>query len=229
MAKGLSMNLIEYPDRELMMMQVADTLVGQLKTHLDHNDIVTLAVPGGTTPGPVFDTLSAMHLDWARVRILLTDERWVPEDDPRSNTALIRQRLLVDRAAAAEFIPFYQDDMSAEDGCKVASDLVAPLLPISVLVLGMGADMHTASLFPGAPGTRAALVEDAPPLLPVAPPDQDIQRVTLTAPVLRSALETHVMITGDEKRDALRHAQGLLPEEAPIATVLSGGMFHWAP
>jgi hypothetical protein len=63
------------------------------------HDFASLAVPGGTTPGPVFESLSAVDLDWSRVQVMLTDERWVPEDSPRSNTRLLRERLLVDRAA----------------------------------------------------------------------------------------------------------------------------------
>ncbi|MDA0722509.1 MAG: 6-phosphogluconolactonase, partial [Proteobacteria bacterium] len=72
------MDLIEYPDAELMMMRLADVLASQIKQALLTHDRASLAVPGGTTPGPIFDTLCAVDLDWSRVDILLTDERWVP-------------------------------------------------------------------------------------------------------------------------------------------------------
>ncbi len=98
------MKLIEYPDAEMMMMRLADILASALKQTLLTHDRASLAVPGGTTPGPIFDNLCSVDLDWARVDVLLTDERWVPESAARSNTALLRRRLLVDRAAAARLI-----------------------------------------------------------------------------------------------------------------------------
>ena len=222
------MNIIEYPDREMMLMHVADVLAGVIKNDLVVNEAVSIAVPGGSTPGPIFDTLAAMHLDWDRVHVMLTDERWVPESDARSNTAMIRERLLTDQAAAAHFVPFYQDGLSAAEGCAQVQESLVPHMPLSLLVLGMGADMHTASLFPGADGLAEAMASDAPLLCPVSPPDQDIQRVTLSAAALRGAIETHVVITGDDKRAALERAQHLKPVEAPIAAVLGGGTVHWA-
>ena len=95
------MNIQEYPDREMMMIDLANRLAGDLTNALMNHDTVSLAVPGGTTPGPVFDALCAADLHWDRVRVMLTDERWVPETSERSNTRLLRQRLFVNRAAAA--------------------------------------------------------------------------------------------------------------------------------
>ena len=95
------MSLEAYPDREILAMDVADKLASELRVALDHSDVVALAVAGGTTPGPVFDVLSAVDLDWSRVRVMPTDERWVAPDSERSNEKLIRERLLVGRAAQA--------------------------------------------------------------------------------------------------------------------------------
>ena len=95
------MNLVEYPDREMMMIDLANKLAGELNSILMHEENATLVVPGGTTPGPIFDTLCAAVLDWDRVFVMLSDERWVPETSERSNTKLLKERLLIDRAAAA--------------------------------------------------------------------------------------------------------------------------------
>ena len=98
------MKFVEYPDRELMMLGLADTLTGELASALRSNDRATLCVPGGTTPGPIFDVLSEQSLDWDRVSVVLNDERWVDEDSPRSNTALLRKRLLISKASSATLI-----------------------------------------------------------------------------------------------------------------------------
>ena len=223
------MNVIEYPDREMLAIDVANVLAGELESCLFHEEHASLAVPGGSTPGPIFDALCAADLDWSRVHVMLTDERWVPEDDPRSNTRMIRERLLTSRAAAARFLPFYAPVADPEDVLADVSAMLVTELPLSVLVLGMGADMHTASLFPGAPQLDAALAPDAPILLAQNPPSQPETRVTLSARVLDGALSKHLVVTGDDKLAALDKAVTLPPEEAPITSVLSQTTVHWAP
>lgn len=222
------MNLIEYPDREILAMKVANRLAGDLKKALQVHEFASFAVPGGTTPGPIFDMLNGTDLDWDRVHVMLTDERWVSERDDRSNGALVRSRLLTGSAAAARFVPFFQPGMDAATGAAALSPTLDTLLPLSLLVLGMGEDMHTASLFPGAEGVVAAMASDAPNLCAVQPKAQDIARVTLSAHVLRGAMSTHVVIFGDAKRAALERAESLPPEDAPIATVLNSAEVHWA-
>lgn len=228
MAKGNTMKFIEYPDRELLTMRVADELAGEIENALFTHDSVSFAVPGGTTPGPIFDMLSGTDLGWEKVNVMLTDERWVPEDHDLSNTRLVRDRLLTGPAAAATFLPFYRAGQTAADACPEVAETLTPHMPLSVLVLGMGDDMHTASLFPGAPGLEAALDGHAPLLCPISPPDQDIDRVTLPAHALKGALSTHVVIFGALKRNALEKAQHLAPKDAPIAAVLGNATVHWA-
>ncbi len=218
-----------YPDRELMQLQLANLIAGQLAETLRRDGRATLAVAGGTTPGPVFDTLSGVDLDWANVAVVLTDERWVEEGSDRSNTRLLRERLLRNRAEAAVLIPMYQPGAQIiEDAVEVLEAGLAPHLPISVLLLGMGADMHTASLFPGADRLDEALSATSRLILPMRAEGAGEPRVTLTAPVLRGAVRAHVMITGAEKRAAIERAAGLSPEEAPIRAVLDLAVVHWA-
>ncbi|EAQ07368.1 6-phosphogluconolactonase [Yoonia vestfoldensis] len=221
------MDLIEYPDAELMMMRLADVLASQIKQALLTQDRASLAVPGGTTPGPIFDTLCAVDLDWSRVDVLLTDERWVPETSDRSNTALLRRRLLVNRAAAARLIPLYADAQAPEDRLADLAAGLEPVLPLSVVLLGMGADMHTASLFAGADQLELALTGDAP-LVAMRAPGAPEPRITLSAAVLNAAMRRHIVIVGAEKRAALDQAQGLDPQDAPVAAVLKDTTVHWA-
>ncbi len=224
----MSYALIEYPDREMLAMDLADQLAGELRMQLDSAERVAFAVPGGTSPGPVFDALSGVQLDWDRVDVMLTDERWVPESSPRSNTALLRSRLLVDRAASARLLPLYRDDVDADTAVAALSQAIAPALPLGVVLLGMGTDCHTASLFPGADRLADALAPDAPVLVPMRAPGAPEPRITLSAPALDGALSKHVLIFGEDKRAALESAQGKAVEDAPINAILSGAKVHWA-
>ena len=223
------MNLIDYPDRELMMLALADKIASQLRRALEVEERVTLCVPGGTTPGPVFDILSGLDLDWARVWVLLNDERWVDETSPRSNTALLRARLLRGAAALAHLVPLYAPAATPEERLEDLSRGVRSALPLTVLLLGMGADMHTASLFPGADRLAEALAPDAPPVMALRADAAGEPRITLTAPVLRAAMHCHLLITGAEKRAALERAASLPETEAPVRIVLSNATIHWAP
>ncbi len=103
------MQFIEYADREMAAMGLADRLSGSLRKHLMNRDTVSFAVPGGTTPAPVFDVLSAADLPWERVTVMLSDERWVPICRDRSNAFLIRTHLLKSLDSLAHFIPFYKE------------------------------------------------------------------------------------------------------------------------
>lgn len=218
----------DYPDRELLHLGLANAIAGQLADFLRREGRATLSVPGGTTPGPVFDILSGVDLDWANVAVVLNDERWVDEDSPRSNTRLLRERLLRGPAAAARLVPLHAPAATPEEALPALVDGLRPHLPVSVLLLGMGADMHTASLFPGADRLAEGLSPQAPPLLPMRADAAGEPRITLTAPVLRGAMHVHILITGTEKRAAIERARTLPPEEAPIRTVLDTATVHWA-
>ena len=222
------MTMITYANRAEAAAGVATTLAEALRAVLAQQDRATLAVPGGTTPGPVFDALSLEVLDWNRVCVLATDERWVPLDDPRSNARLIRERLLQGPAQAAHLVPFFTGAASPEPALPALARALDPVLPVSVLLLGMGADMHTASLFPGVAGLDAALAPEAPPVAVLRPESQPEARLSLTAPVLNAAVHKHLLIFGQDKRAALDRAQDLPATEAPIAAVLDNLTRHWA-
>lgn len=221
------MILKTYPNRAALMAGLAAVMADELATALSLGP-ATLSVPGGTTPGPVFDILSDTDLDWARVCVLLNDERWVGQDSPRSNTRLLGERLLRGKAAAATLLPLYAPAPQPEDQLDALAHAIAPHLPINVLLLGMGNDMHTASLFPGADRLSQSLAPDAPILMALRADAAGEPRITLSARVLQSASHIHVLITGPEKRQALERALTLPPELAPIRTVLDQATVHWA-
>ncbi|QPH52416.1 6-phosphogluconolactonase [Pontivivens ytuae] len=223
--------MIRYETRKDLMTGLAAQVMGELTAVLDQKPHATLAVPGGTTPGPFLQALSEAPLDWARIRVMLTDERFVPESSDRSNTRLLRKTLLVGRAAKATLVPFYKEADAPEDVLGALSEVITEALPLDVCVLGMGADMHTASIFPGADRLQDALAEDAPPLVPMRAPGAPEPRLTLTAPVLATARHLHILIQGDEKAEALDQARAAAsPVEAPVRIALdAGARIHWAP
>jgi 6-phosphogluconolactonase len=189
-----------YPDRDTLMRSLAELVADQLRAAHATKQHATLAVPGGTTPAPFLTALGEADLAWEDITVMPTDERLVAESSSRSNARLIRETLMIGPAAAAHFVHLHEPIL----GDRVAR--VAAALPLDVLVLGMGGDMHTASLFPGAPELAAALAEDAPALMTIHPPEQPEGRVTLTGPVIQAADVIHVLITGPEKLAALESA-----------------------
>lgn len=223
------MKFQEYPDAEFMAMGLADVISAQLNVALRQRDRALFVVPGGSSPGPIFDTLCGARLDWDRVDVMPSDERWRPQAHIRSNAGMIAERLLCERAEDATLLPLYREGLSPEEAAPEVATILEPRLPIDVALIGMGEDMHTASLFPRAPGLEAALANDAPLVLPVRIEGEPEARMTLAAHVLRDAMHLHVVITGDAKRAALERAQGMDAADAPIAALLGDATVHWAP
>ena len=221
-------DFLEYNDREELVSSVAKILAYDLIASIKDRENVMFSVPGGSTPGPIFDKLCEFDLDWKRVSIILNDERWVPESNERSNTKLLRERLLIKKATLATYISMYSDTITPELGIPKLKKRVDPNLPISVLLFGMGADMHTASLFPGGDKLEEALSNNAPTLLPMRAAGAMEARMTLTAQVLNSSRFKHLVIFGEEKRKAFEKAIDLPNSIAPVSAILPGASVHWA-
>ncbi len=152
----------------------------------------TLAVSGGTTPKTFFAKLSQIDLPWQRVTVTLVDERQVPETSERSNARLVRETLLVDKAAAAKFVPL------------IDTDAAAALPPFDVTVLGMGADGHTASFFPGGDRLAEAMNSNTQArIIAMTAPGAGEPRLTFTLPVIEATGRLELHIEGAEKKDVL--------------------------
>ncbi len=225
------MKFIEYPSRDVLIGELADRIAGELRLALSDGGTASLAVPGGNTPGPVFDKLGAVDIEWDRITVLPTDERWVAESSEHSNSRMIRQRLLVGYASEASFLPVFSEAGSIEERIDCLDREVRSHLPLSVVMLGMGADMHTASLFPGSESLPRAFESDAPAFVPVhqqggGPVNQ---RISMTFPVLNGARRKHLMIVGAEKLQALERAKVKVdPMQAPVSVILPDTTVHWA-
>ncbi len=214
--------ILHYSSRDELAGDLAEIVAADLRAAIADRGVATLAVPGGTTPGPFLKALSVQDLDWSAVRVMLTDERFVPESSDRSNTRLLRETLLANQAAAATLVPFYMPADAPEDVLSEITAGVQAALPLDSCVLGMGEDMHTASLFPGADKLDTALAEVAPVVVPMRAPGAPEPRLTLSAPVLRAARNLHLLITGTGKQMALERALAPGPvADAPVRAVLN--------
>lgn len=192
----------------------------------------TLVVSGGRSPIAFFDALAQQALPWQRVLVSLADERWVPVNHASSNEALVRRHLLRGPAVEARFLGLYQVANSLEQAAELADQALAELPPIDVLVLGMGDDGHTASLFPGSPNLDLALQADCPRrVLPMQAPNAPAQRLSLTLALLAGARLPLLAIQGPAKLATLRAAlAGDEVASMPIRALLHSPLeIYWCP
>ncbi len=200
---------------------LAEAVADQLRLSISARGTATLAVPGGTTPALFLQALGEQDLDWARVTVLPTDERYVPVADPQSNEAMIRRALRPlseGRAAYLSLGP--QGGLGLEEAAPRIAAAVARLSPLDIVVSGMGADSHIASLFPG--NAAAALDVPADAVVPARPPGLP-PRLSLSAGMLAGARWAALLISGAEKRRVLDAAvAGEASRDVPV-TVLTHG------
>ena len=161
----------------------------------------TLVLAGGSTPRRCHELLADLEVEWGRVSVLFGDERCVPPDHPDSNYLMARESLL-DRVAPATVYRM-PAELGPDEGAAEYSRVVAAVSPLDVVVLGVGEDGHTASLFPGHPALKAEGLAVGIRDSPKPPPE----RVTLTLPVLRAARLVIVLATGAGKADAVQRAK----------------------
>ena len=161
----------------------------------------SLVLAGGTTPRRCYELLSRMEVDWGRVSILFGDERCVRPDHPDSNYRMAREALL-DRVSPATVYRM-PAELGPDEAAGLYAHVVAAVAPLDVVVLGVGEDGHTASLFPGHPALNATGlavgIRDSP-----KPPSQ---RVTLTLAALQAARRVIILATGAGKADAVARAK----------------------
>ncbi len=216
--------------------QLAEALAANVAEHLRNavatNGGATLVVSGGRSPVAFFQALAEQPLDWSKVVVSLADERWVPVEHADSNAGLLQRFLLQGPAAEARFIGLYNVAQSLEEAALVADQTLAELPPIDVLILGMGDDGHTASLFPKSPNLSEALdLNSSRRCLPMLAPTVPHQRLTLTRQLLASARLPILSVSGQAKLDTLRAAlAGDDLVEMPVRAFLDSSLeIYWCP
>lgn len=216
---------------------LAAQVVAALRMGLGWREAASLVVPGGRTPVGFFRQLRDAELDWSRVGITLSDERWVPESDPGSNAALVRRELLAGNAGAARFVPLF-DASAADTAAAVAGrwQALRPLArPFDAVVLGMGEDGHFASLFPGNAQLAASLDAHVPPAcVAMQAPVEPVQRISLNLAALLQTRRLFLLVTGEAKRELVlaasrREALGRWPVAALLAQHHPMPEVFWAP
>ncbi len=214
---------------------LADQTARRLVEGIETNGAAHLVVSGGRTPIQFFGELSQRDLDWSKVEVILADERWLPADTPRSNAALVRRHLLRGRARSAGFTPLFSSEQSAQDVAQTLSkELGEGEKPFDAVILGMGSDGHTASLFPDAPQTTLALSDRADAVMVLTPVSQPEVRLSLSAKALLNTEFLALHIEGAEKRVVLERALEDGPaEEMPVRSILRNDIrqvqVYWCP
>ncbi|ETK15954.1 6-phosphogluconolactonase [Pseudomonas sp. FH4] len=197
----------EYRTPVLLAEGLANDVAEQLRAAISARGEATLVVSGGRSPVAFFQNLARQGLDWSKVTITLADERWVPVEHADSNAGLLKKYLLQGPAAKARFLSLYSAAANLDAAAEQADRLLAELPAIDVLVLGMGDDGHTASLFPNSPNLADALKPDGTRRCwPMLAPSVPRQRLTMSRALLATANYTVLSIAGDSKLNTLSEA-----------------------
>ncbi len=236
------MNMISSPDaiksfsnQEDLNQNLACIIAAILETSLKKREEACLIVSGGSTPKPLFSTLSQIKIDWNNVSTTLADERWVSTSDKDSNENMVRKYLLQNQAASAQFTGLKTNDKTAQEAEQLCEQRFQSLPRADLLILGLGNDGHTASLFPGAPQLSTALdLNSNRTCMAMRPASTPQERMTLTLPALLLSRQIILHITGDKKLEVLHKAFSDGPvQEMPIRAILRNSLIpvsiFWAP
>lgn len=230
------MALIEslYDSADALNRAFADEIAQLLSDAIDARGKASLLVSGGRTPLPLFQSLCQADIAWDKVDVSLVDERWVDEQDDASNTKLVKQNLLVEKAAAARFVDMKSPESDAADAVSACEGRLATMSqPFDVLILGMGEDGHTASLFPCSEQLQAGLdMNSGNVCIATQPTTAPHQRMSLTLPAIVASRNIFLHLTGDKKREVLKDAlANSSATEKPIVAVVNAAAvtLKWAP
>lgn len=228
----------DYPDTAALTAAVAARLRDACGDALRARGHALLALAGGKTPFPIYRALAEAPLDWSNVVVMPGDDRCVALNHPASNVGALREAFAVAQGIVVEPLTAAYGDPSIS--LRIArTALAAHRDDFDVVVLGMGEDAHTASLFPDAVGLHAAMAPDASHdaflIIPEPmPPEAPFPRVTLGLARLLRAREIHLIVTGARKREVLRAAQAACdPLHMPVSALLHAPdavvRIHWSP
>ena len=193
----------------------------------------SIAVSGGSTPIPLFKEFSLLNINWKKVDLTLVDDRWVDPKNADSNELLVRTHLIKNKASKVNFIPLKNDSNTAKDGQKNSEETLKNItLPFDVIVLGMGSDGHTASLFPCSDELPEGMnLNNLNCLISTSPKTAPYERLSLTAKVIIDAKNVFLHLNGSSKLHTLESAMEYKDSsKMPIYTFLENGLsIFWSP
>jgi 6-phosphogluconolactonase len=236
----MAIDVQEFSERSAMATALAERVVTMLTDAIRIRGAASLIVSGGTTPKALFEVLNSCELPWQKVTVSLADERWIDPASPDSNEYLVRTSLLVNKAAAAQFVALKTRRGSPRQSASACEKALKKIpSPFDVVLLGMGDDGHTASLFPRAAELAAAMdmhsgrqcMAVTPPVLPAHAP---YPRMSMTLPRLLDSRRIVLMITGQSKLEVYRRAlrepdTSILPVGAILRQERTPVSVYWAP
>jgi 6-phosphogluconolactonase len=210
-----------FESREEASLAAATSIAASLTRRLAVQPSTSMVVTGGSSPGQCYTALAKADLEWDRVQLLLSDERWVPPTHADSNEKMLRAQLLVENAAHAELLPMYAPNTSVAERCDVLNDSIATLnIPFACALLGMGGDGHIASLFPDLQDLDAYLeVDSSTFFVPVETAASPHARISLTGSALTRSDEILLLFFGDDKRAVYERAK-TSATEFPVSRLL---------
>jgi 6-phosphogluconolactonase len=212
-----------HADVESLSRALAAQIAASLTAAVGARGLASLLVSGGRSPVRLFEILRTLPLAWDHVCVALADERWVAAEDPASNERLVRDVLLKDRAAPARFLGLKNGAPTPDLGAVSAWETFARVpRPFDSVILGMGDDGHTASLFPGSPNLPGALnASAAAGCVGMWSPTEPHARLSLNLTALLDSRRIVVLITGESKRRAYEAACAAGPvQDMPVRAVL---------
>jgi len=224
-----------FPDRRRLFTALCQDFQDRLTEIIRKRRKASLALAGGTTPGPLYESLSNVPVAWEKVTLTVTDERWVSPEDPASNEYLVRDMLMRRRAAGATFVPLKTNHAKASGGAGIAEKRITPIMPFDICLIGMGPDGHIASLIPGADGYAAAAdPATTKKLAGIHAPGAagSPERMTLTIPGLLSSRRIVVLFMGQDKMNVFNEAkagEGSSPLKELLAQKKVPVHAFWAP
>ncbi len=232
-----SFQLKKFRQQDELIEHLAAAISQRLRQGITARQRAAMVVSGGKTPIPLFSRLAATPLHWDKVFITLADERWVATDSEDSNELLVHTFLLQHAAATAQFIGLKTEHLTPQQAEHRCSErLTAIQRPFDLVVLGMGNDGHTASLFPHAPELGPALDPDsAKTCIGINPGSAQHQRMSLTLPALLNTRHLFLHLSGEEKYEVLQRAiKGESVDAMPIRAILNTKKripisIYWAP
>ncbi len=215
--------ILVFPTRAALMAAAAARIGEALQAGIAARGAACAALSGGTSPEPAYRILATDALDWPRVTFALVDERFVPVKHADSNEGLLRRSLATALARGAQVAPMFSEAPTPADAAARADALYANLR-FDFALMGMGADGHTASWFPGAAGLRDVLgLANPRSVVAVRAPRVagTPERLSLTRSAIARAEHIAVLILGEEKRARLEAALAEPPETSPIAALFT--------